>query len=92
MASSPNCENCVNNCRNDPHAPSSDKPCHCPGGTTSTGEQLPDYYVSCGVHPVPNNFKTCNKIVIGKDGKKECCTDCDPPKKLYSSPWSWFWV
>ena len=21
-----------------------------------------------------------NEIVVGKDGKKECCTDCEPPK------------
>ena len=35
---------------------------------------------SCGVQAVPTTYPTCNKIVVGKDGKKECCTDCDPPK------------
>jgi len=76
---------CASPCKHDPSAPSSDKPCKCPGShdpnlNNGRGGQLPDYYVGCGVQAVPTTYPTCNKIVVGKDGKKECCTDCEPPK------------
>lgn len=86
MAPSPsNCiilnNHCVPPCTFDSSAPSPDKPCSCPGSYDPTQrQQLPNYYIDCGVQAVPTTYPTCNKIVVGKDGKKECCTDCEPPK------------